>query len=342
VDLLLDTDQELIADSIRGLLDAISPPSRLRVLPAAGPVTDPELWKLAAEQGWFGLDLPADVGGAGLGLAEQVLLFRELGRHLTAGPFLGTAIAAHVTASTGHTELLDRIVRGELRVGFCLLTTGTRLDDLTGRRLLTYDADDADAYVCVTPAGSALLAADDVSVLSRRTCIDPASRWAELEVSAAPALILPDERYGALDFGRVLVSAMLSGIAGETARQSAEYAKVRVQFGVPIGSFQAVQHRCSEQAIRAAAAADLVTLAALTLASAQPNGRLLAASASLVTADYAIENCGDNIQNHGGIGYTYEHDAHLFLKRSHVLALTLEGSREKCEAVLDAPLRRSS
>ena len=338
MDLLVNSDQELVADAIGDLLDAMSPPGRLRQLAETGPVADPQLWKLAAEQGWFGLDLPEELGGAGLGLAEQTLLFRELGRHLTAGPYLGTAVAAHVAAAAGDLPMVGRIGRGELRVGLAELMTGSGLDDLAGQRMLTYDVDDADAFVCVTPGGSALIDAGDAPIASRRTCIDTASHWAELKVSAAPAIVVPDERFAARDYGRILVAAMLSGITAETSRLSAEYAKVRVQFGRPIGSFQAVQHRCAEQAVRAEAAIDLVTLAALTLSSADPNGRLLAASASLIAGSYAQANCGDNIQNHGGIGYTDEHDAHLFLKRSLVLALVLGDSADKRRDVLGAQL----
>jgi alkylation response protein AidB-like acyl-CoA dehydrogenase len=336
----LDHDQQAVAAAIRELLDAVSPVGRLRTLAPSGSPADPELWKLAAEQGWFGLDLPEEAGGAGLGLPEQTLLFRELGRHLTAGPFVGTAIAAQVLCAAGATDLVQRLIQGDYRVGLCEPLGGATLRDLVERPLLTYDAGDVDAYVYVDPEGSAVLDAHDVSLAVRKPSIDNATRWAELRPSSGPLVVVPADSFDALVYGQVLIAAMLAGIARETAQQSAEYAKIREQFGVPIGSFQAVQHRCAEQAIRGQAALELVTLAALSIASDGDSPQLLAASAALLSADYALANCADNIQNHGGIGYTDEHDAHLFLKRSHVLALTLGDATARRQAVLDAPLRR--
>jgi alkylation response protein AidB-like acyl-CoA dehydrogenase len=340
VDMELSDEQASVAAAIQDLLDSVSPVGRVRGLGSAGPVGDPELWKLAAEQGWFGLDLPEDAGGAGLGLPEQTLLFRELGRHLTAGPFAGTAIAAQALFAAGRQDLVQRIVQGDYRVGLCEPLGDACLDNLVGRSLLTYDADNVDAYLYVDRGGSAVLDATDVTVVLRKPSIDNASRWAELRSDTEPLATVPASDFDALVYGQVLISAMLAGIARETARQSAEYAKIREQFGVPIGSFQAVQHRCAEQAIRGQAALELVTLAGLSIASGGDSPELLAASAALLSADYALANCADNIQNHGGIGYTDEHDAHLFLKRSHVLALTLGDATARRQAVLDAPLRR--
>jgi alkylation response protein AidB-like acyl-CoA dehydrogenase len=341
MDLLLDPEQELVVNAIRDLLDSKSPPGRLRDLGDDDPVADPALLKLATAQGWFGLDVPAELGGAGLSLGEQSLLFREIGRHLTAGPYLGTAIAVQVAARADDSVLVGRIIRGDLRFGLCEPVVSTPLNELIGQRVTTFDRDDAQAFVCVTPEGSALFDLQSVSLVQRRTCIDPASHVGELIVTGGPILIVSNEAFGAIDYGRILVSAMLSGIAEATAHQSVEYAKVRVQFGVPIGSFQTIQRRCAEQAVRASAASDLVTLAALTLRDGLPNGGVLASSAALIASKYALENCADNIQNHGGIGYTFEHDAHLYLKRTHVLSLTLGDARDKRDAVLSGRLERS-
>jgi alkylation response protein AidB-like acyl-CoA dehydrogenase len=158
---------------------------------------------------------------------------------------------------------------------------------------------------------------------------------------AADALhTVPASRFDAFGHGQVLVAAMLSGIAAATRDASASYAKLRKQFDVPIGSFQAVKHRCAEQAVRAEASTQVVTLAALATDADRADADLLRGSARLVTADYAVANASDNIQNHGGIGYTYEHDAHLYLKRAHVLALTLGDPTTLHEAILAAPPAR--
>jgi alkylation response protein AidB-like acyl-CoA dehydrogenase len=328
VDLLPDAAQEQIAREVGDLLERLSPPGRLRQLETGQPVADPKLWQLAAEQGWFGLGLPEDAGGAGLGLAEQTLVFREIGRQLTPGPFLGTVLAAHLAHAAGDIATCASIVAGDLPVA---------LAEPSETGASTFDADDAALLLVVDAKATRLLAADAFAEAPRRPCIDAASRWADVETAGAALVSLPATKYDVYAHGQILVAAMLSGIAAATRDASADYAKLRKQFDVPIGSFQAVKHRCAEQAVRAEAATQVVTMAALAHAEGRPDAGLLRASARLVTANYAISNAADNIQNHGGIGYTYEHDAHLFLKRAHVLALTLGDPVSLRETILAAP-----
>jgi alkylation response protein AidB-like acyl-CoA dehydrogenase len=336
VDLLPDDDQAQIAHEVRDLLTRESPPARLRELPAEGPVADPKLWRLAADQGWFGLGISEDAGGAGLGRPEQTLLFRELGRQLTPGPFLGTVLAAHLADEAGDTDLLARIIAGEQTVGVAEPVSGGGADGLEVR---TFDAHDADLLLYADGATARLFRGADLTDSAERPCIDLASRWAQGRISAEPLLVT--DCVDALSArAAILVAAMLSGIAEATRDMSVSYAKLRYQFEVPIGSFQAVKHRCAEQAVRAEAATQAVTLAALAAAADRRDAPLLAASARLVSATYAVENAADNIQNHGGIGYTYEHDAHLFLKRAHVLSATLHSNKALYEEILAAPPAR--
>jgi len=179
-----------------------------------------------------------------------------------------------------------------------------------------------------------------VELVRRRPCVDVASRWAEFHVVGEPRARVGREVFDALPYASVLVAAMLSGICEATRDQSAAYAKVRVQFGVPIGSFQAVKHRCADEAVRAEAATQIVTLAALAVRDGRPDADLLWAAARSVTADHAMRNAADNIQNLGGIGYTAEHDAHLFLKRAQVLADLLLTPLDVRTAILEAPEAR--
>src|SRR5207302_7870260 len=151
MDLLPNEDQEQIAREVGELLDRLSPRARLRQLETGGPVADPKLWQLGAEQGWFGLGLPESSGGAGFGIAEQTLVFRELGRRLTPGPFLGTALAAHVAHAAGDDTMCSSIVAGELPVG---------LAEPTETGASTFDADDAEMLLVVDSQGSRLLPAD--------------------------------------------------------------------------------------------------------------------------------------------------------------------------------------
>jgi alkylation response protein AidB-like acyl-CoA dehydrogenase len=169
----------------------------------------------------------------------------------------------------------------------------------------------------------------------RRPSIDLASRWAQLDVTGDPTCRTDGDAPWVR--GQVLVAAMLSGITEATRDASASYAKLRKQFDVAIGSFQAVKHRCAEQAVRAEAATQATTLAALSVDAGRDDASLQVASARLVAGDYAVTNAADNVQNHGGIGYTAEHDAHLFVKRAHALSLTLGEPSDLSAAVLNAP-----
>jgi alkylation response protein AidB-like acyl-CoA dehydrogenase len=228
-------------------------------------------------------------------------------------------------------------VSGELPVALCERVSAPQ--DGT-QRVRTFDADDADLLLVVDRDSAALLSADAAEVVGRRPCIDAASRWTDLDITGDALHTVPADRFDAFGNGQILVAAALAGIAAATRDASASYAKLRKQFEVPIGSFQAVKHRCAEQAVRAEAAAQVVTLAALAVDTDRPDAGLLRASARLVAADAAITNASDNIQNHGGIGYTYEHDAHLYLKRAHVLALVLGDPTSLHEAILAAPPAR--
>jgi alkylation response protein AidB-like acyl-CoA dehydrogenase len=319
VDLLPDAEQEQIAAAARQLLSSAQR-DRSRGGDDTGPVTDPRLWRRAAAQGWFGLSLPAEVGGAGLGLAEQTLICREIGRTVTPGPFASTALAGHVAVAAGDLDLARRIIDGSVPTGLAELVNGEQHDGTAIWR--TFDAADAAAYVCVTSDWSFIVPAADARVIRTRACLDPASRWAELEIAARPSTTVSTAALDATRYGRILAAAMLAGIAEGAAAASGEYARTRQQFGVPIGTFQAVKHRCAVQLVRAEAAASLVSLAALTDARDDASA-VLVSSASLLSAKYAIANAADNIQNHGALGFTSEHSAHLYLKRAHVLSMWL-------------------
>ena len=332
MDLLPDDDQAAIAAAARELVGATSPPGRLIGLSPQGPVAEPKLWRLAAQQGFFALDVPEVLGGAGLSLAEQTLVFRELGRYLAAGPFLGTVVAAQVAAAAGDTELVAEVTSGALPVGLA--------EPIPDGLLRTFDADDARAFVVVTPDGTTVYDAGSTEVVRRRPCVDAASRWAELRVVGEPRRAVGRAEFDALPYASVLVAAMLSGICEATRDQSAAYAKARQQFDVPIGSFQAVKHRCAEEAVRAEAAVQVVTFAALAVRDGRPDAALFWPAARSVTFDHAVRNASDNIQNHGGIGYTAEHDAHLFLKRAQLLGELLLPPRDVRRALLEAPEAR--
>ncbi len=132
-------------------------------------------------------------------------------------------------------------------------------------------------------------------------------------------------------------AAALVGIAEATRDMSAQYAKDREQFGRPIGTFQAVKHRCADMAVRCEVAFDLAIYAALLVDGDGPDAALHVPAAKVLAGEYAIANVFDNVQNHGGIGVTWEHDAHFFVKRANVLASTFGGRAQRLADVLAAP-----
>ncbi|QGG41592.1 acyl-CoA dehydrogenase family protein [Aeromicrobium yanjiei] len=331
MDLLLDAQQAAIADTARHLIEKSAPRDRLRDLADDQPVTDTEFWATAAQNGFFSLDLPEELGGTGLGLAEVTLVFREIGRGLVPGPFLGTALALQIARAAGRLDLVEEISTGGRPVGLI-----ERIGDGLFR---TLDAGEATTWV-VADGTSALYESSAVSTVETKECVDPGSRLAHLRITGEPLVEVALAELDGNAYLSILVAAMLSGSAEATCAMSASYTAVREQFGVPIGSFQAVKHRCADMAVRAEAATQLVTLAALAHGGGRSDEVLLGHAALSIGRDHAIRNAGDNIQNHGGLGLTTEQDASLYLKRTQVWSTIGSPPAELREAILAAPSER--
>ena len=332
MDLLPDAQQEAIAWSARSLIEQYDAPARLNMQPPADSMLDDRFWKQAAEQGFFSLGLPEEYGGAGLGTAEETLLFREIGRGLVPGPFLGTVLAAHVAARAGDSRLAQRFAEGE--------TAGVAERDSSGL-LRTQDAFEPAWWLVLDEHDTALLPTDAVAVTTTKPAVDPAVRLAELEITGVPTHTVVRKEYDAHAHAGVLVAAMLSGICEATRDQSRDYVCTRQQFGAQLGSFQSVKHRCADMAMLAESLTGLVHLAALFLDEGTTDADLLWASARALAGSYAIASVGDNIQNHGAIGFTAELHAHLYQKRAHSLTQLLSTAFELRHAVLDAAPSRS-
>jgi len=280
-------------------------------------VIDSALWSRCAELGWFALGVSEEDGGVGYTLAEESLLFEALGAHATPGPFLATVLAARVAASGGDAPLLAAVLSGERRVALAepepttdghpdvgTVVRGTfRLSDFGGAELaLVLDG----RHAAVVDLATATLRVEP--------SLDPLIPLATATFDTA-ALCSVDDRTISLA-ATVLVAAELAGIARATAEQSTEYAKVREQFGRPVGSFQALKHRCADMAVRADAAVNLSRLAALAVVAGDVDARFQAEAARVVAGDAAISNSHANVQNHGGIGFTLEHTAHRYVTRA--------------------------
>lgn len=322
MDLLPTQEQEEIARSTASFLAKELPITRLRELLDGPSAIDRAVWARAAALGWFALGLAEDVGGVGYGLAEEVLVFREIGRALAPGPMVATVLAARLAGRAGRSELAASITAGDIVVGLGVPRPGApaEIGDRVSGELDLLDGAWADLVLVAAPTGAALIAVSDLLDVEEISCIDEATRLARgrAEIVTAAAFA-PTEAEDLYRRGAVLTSAMLVGIAEATRDQATDFAKNRVQFGKPIGSYQAIKHSCVDMAIRSEAAVSQLFFAALAVDTDRPDAAFQASAAKIVASDAARRNTAANVQIHGGMGFTFEQDAHLYAKRAQVL-----------------------
>jgi alkylation response protein AidB-like acyl-CoA dehydrogenase len=335
MDLTLGPEQEAVRDAIRGVLADRLPVAQVRALVASGSGVDDGIWREAGTLGWLGLGLPEAAGGAGYDLPEEMLLFVELARALTPGPWLGTVLAAHALAgSADHRRAHAAVLAGTLRVAV--------LDDPAdaGGAGLVADPDAAGGFLVLGARAVRYVPADARGVsVEAHPSIDPTRKLGRVRLDGAPAAPLAADAGALRARATVLVAAEAVGIAERTLEMSVEYGKVRQQFGRPIGSFQAVKHRCADMAVRAEVARSLTTYAAIALRDGEADAARHVRAAKALAVDAALANAGDNVQNHGGMGFTWESDAHLYLKRAWLLEHAF-GTRAALFDALAADWRR--
>jgi alkylation response protein AidB-like acyl-CoA dehydrogenase len=321
MDLLPDAEETALIAETRRYLASTQP------LTAAFPEQpDDGTWKEWAGLGWFGLGLSETHGGAGQGLAQEVLLFRELGRFLLPGPLLPTVLAGHGAAAAGDDELLRAALSGQARVGFAqrLGDGRIRLLDGAGAACALAAGESAIELISVDPAGMEPRTGADGSV-DVRVGAPGSIRWT-----------LPRSQSDLYERALILLSAQLVGIAEATSEQSAQYAKLREQYGKPIGAYQAVAHRCADMATRADIAHMQTVFAALAVDEGVEDPGQQACVAFVTAGDSANANAADNVQNHGGIGFTTELSAHRFAVRAHHLRQMITTRRAALDAILPA------
>ena len=306
MDLLPTPEQDEIIDSIRSVL------ADRHTL--GEPLSDP-LWTSAVEQGWFGLGVAEADGGVGYSIVEEALLFAEIGASCAPGPFLATALAAHIAP----TAVLD----------------GARvaLAEAEGDHVRVLDGPGADLVLLI---GDVTAALHDIAALGGLTADTPLDGLVPVSVAATPQGT-PIATGDVAIRAHVLAGALLAGIARATCEQSVSYAKDREQFGQPIGGFQAVKHRCADMAVRADAAINQVRFASLAVRDGRDDAAFGATAGHLVAANAAIANAQWNIQNHGGIGFTWEHTAHRYLTRARIWAQVCGGGYGAATALLAIP-----
>lgn len=277
-----------------------------------GEPVHPGVWPRAAGLGLFSLGLPEDAGGAGCPVVEEALVARALGRHLAPVSFLGSVLGARLAHAAGEPELRDALAEGRVRVAVALpVRPGARtvdVVDLPGAGHVLVVTDDTLGLRRVDPAG-----AED------RTSLDPSSTLHRLPAAQLTGGVTAPGASGLALLGRLLTAAMLVGQA-EAARDAAvTHARTREQFGRPIGVHQAVKHPVAEMAVRCEAASSLLLLAALAVRDGRTDAVFQVAAAKRTAVLAAVENARADVQVHGGMGFTWDNDAHLFLTRAHLL-----------------------
>ena len=302
------TDEQLaFRDAVHDLLTKLSGPDALRAV-WDGPLGwDPTVWSQLAEMGVLGMLAPESAGGLGLDEVDLVLILEECGRAALPGPIVehaAVAVPALAAAAGGD-------IAGHLRAaaaGGIVLTS-----DVSAEGTVPYGAE-ADVLVLDLGGTVQAIARADVTKVERRKSVDRSRRFAVVTWSAGTPL--PDADPVLLRArGAAGTAAVLCGLAAHLIDTTAEYVKERRQFGVPVGSFQAVKHHLADALIALEHARPAAYCAAWSISTAQPT---LARDASFAKA-YANEAAGlaarVALQCHGAIGYTYEHDLHLWLKR---------------------------
>jgi alkylation response protein AidB-like acyl-CoA dehydrogenase len=346
-------EQEMLRQSARNLLEKECPSTAVRALMAEERGCDQQLWKKMAELGWMGLVVPEEYGGAALNYIDLVLVLEEMGRVVLPSPFIWTIMVAEAMKRAGSVAqkraLLPKIAAGDL-VGTLAwlepaaawdassITLRARADGagyvLDGVKLFVNDGHIADYLLVAARTGGAGADGITLFILDRARAgitvtplatMDQTRKLTEVsfaEVKAGAGDVVGEVGRGwrllteIVDRGKVLLAAEMMGGAQKVLDMTVDYAKIRVQFGRPIGSFQAVQHKCANMMVDVEGAKSAVYYAAWAVSNNVPEAALAAAVAKAGASDAYRRVSGEGIQLHGGIGFTWDHDLHLYFKRA--------------------------
>jgi 3-oxochol-4-en-24-oyl-CoA dehydrogenase len=325
----ISEEHRALAQSVADFLTNHQSRAAARSLLGAEAEARPAFWAELGGLGLLGLHVPEEFGGSGFGLPETLVVAEQMGWHLAPGPFTPTVITSAVLTVAGPGDLQKRLLPGLADgsvIGAAALGGEVTYADgaATGEAGVVISGHLAD--VLLVPAG------DDVLVVEKSAGgvhakvpvnLDQSRRAARVRLDAAPATVLPGARQLLTDVARAVLAAEAAGVAAVTTEEAAGYAKIRQQFGRPIATFQAVKHHCANMLV----AAELATAAAWDAGRAGLGGgdqlSYTAAIAAVLAAAAAVDNANLNIQVHGGIGFTWEHDAHLYLRRATAVAAVL-------------------
>jgi alkylation response protein AidB-like acyl-CoA dehydrogenase len=353
----LSADQRLLAETVREVLAKHAPIDRTRSLATEGTQFDAELWQRLSELGWSSLLVPEKFGGIGLGLPEAAVVARELGRGAVGTPLLPTLTASFVIARYGSHDQqaawLPEIASGDMRIAMAFGTPDdirVRVYDRATRWLSGSVRPVADAesvtHVLVPfdgeSSGVALLAIETVSADPLIT-IDLTRGYSEITVEAAEltdAWTLPAAAHTAgFDALVTLQCAESLGAAEQLLDMTVAYLGQREQFGRQIGTFQALQHRCADMAIELAGSRAAVEHAAARCAIDATDTAEAVSVAAAWVGPGASWIAGESLQLHGGIGFTWEHNLHIYLRRIKANELVLGTPRWHRERIMSEVFR---
>ena len=341
----LSEEHEALHESVSGWAERSVPADTLRS------ATDerPAFWPGLAEQGLLGLHLPEEAGGSGYGLLEAAVAVEALAERMAPGPYVPTVLASAVIHASKRHDLLPGLADGT-RTGALALTgalTGTRAGDgtltvsgaaepvlggaMADVLVLPVATDDGELWVAVDATAATVTSLESLDITRSVAKV-------ELDGVAVPADRVLDgvESADVRNIAAILLGAEAAGLASWCVTSAAEYAKVRVQFGRPIGQFQGIKHKLSRMLVA------LEQARATVWDATRATGQELdyaAAIAGVMAPDAAVQCAKDAIQTFGGIGYTFEHDVHLYYRRALTLRALLGGSAEWAARVTDLAVR---
>jgi alkylation response protein AidB-like acyl-CoA dehydrogenase len=348
-------EQEELRRSVRRFLEDKSPSTEVRRLMETTEGFDKAVWDQMANQlGLQALAIPEEYGGVGFGYVELTVVFEEMGAALLCAPYFATvALAANALLSSGDEaakkDLLPGIASGETIATLALTEDSGRWDTdgitlaatrkgdewkLDGHKMFVIDGQNANLVLVAakTDKGVSLFAVDGGAAGMTTTSLatmDQTRKQARIEFASTPARLVGDEGGAApvlsrtLDLAAVALAAEQVGGAQRCLDMAVEYAKTRIQFGRPIGSFQAIKHKCADMLLEVESAKSAAYYAGWAAAEDSEELPVVASLAKSYCSEAYFHAAAENIQIHGGIGFTWEHDAHLYFKRAKSSELML-------------------
>ncbi len=358
MDFALDDDQATLQAVLRDFLTDQSPEAAVRAQMEDPAAYDRELWdRMASELGLQSIAIPEEYGGSGFSFLELGLVLEEMGRALTVSPFFASCVMSAqlllaLDDEAARKDVLPGIASGATIASVALAedSGSWRPEDVAaratsrdgawridGHKSFVLDGAVADLLLVIarTDSGPAVFAvAADADGLAREPLptMDQTRKQARVTFASTPAALLgtaPGARAAIaamLDRSAIALAAEALGGTGRVLDMSVEYAKIREQFGRPIGSFQAIKHKCASMLVDLESSRSAVYYALWAVSAGHPDAAVVAPLAKAYCVDTYLHAAGENIQIHGGIGFTWEHPAHLYLKRAKSSQLLLGSS----------------